>query len=66
LLLLALPRLVEANEGSVTIDGVNLVVIGARDLRSSISITDERFSVHMNVFSDGSLSTTSPTNGEIW
>ncbi len=66
MLLLALPRLVEANEGSVTIDGVNLVVIGTRDLRSSISIIDERFSVHMNVFSDGSLSTTGPTNGEIW
>ena len=66
MLLLALPRLVEANEGFVTIDGVNLVVIGTRDLRSSISIIDERFSVHMNVFSDGSLSTTGPTNGEIW
>jgi ABC-type multidrug transport system fused ATPase/permease subunit len=37
-LLLALLRLVEADEGSVTIDGIDVATIGVHDLRSSISI----------------------------
>jgi ABC-type multidrug transport system fused ATPase/permease subunit len=37
-LMLALLRLVEADEGSVTIDGIDISSIGVHDLRSSISI----------------------------